>query len=108
MDFIWSLSRPILLTLRMRTSSYVRQQQPVNMAGVGFRRWAQALSKGKGSGISALLSGCRAGSWCNSVKVSYCLVNFFEDTYQNSKLKASNGRNLDVLTLAFASYGYFK
>ncbi|XP_029383726.1 NADH dehydrogenase [ubiquinone] 1 beta subcomplex subunit 8, mitochondrial [Echeneis naucrates] len=32
------------------------------MAGVGFRRWAQALSKGRGSGISALLSGCRAAS----------------------------------------------
>ncbi|KAM9336270.1 NADH dehydrogenase [ubiquinone] 1 beta subcomplex subunit 8, mitochondrial [Symphorus nematophorus] len=32
------------------------------MAGVGFRRWAQALSKGKGSGISALLSQYRAAS----------------------------------------------
>ncbi|XP_047465145.1 NADH dehydrogenase [ubiquinone] 1 beta subcomplex subunit 8, mitochondrial [Mugil cephalus] len=32
------------------------------MAGVGFRRWAQALSKGKGSGITALLSGSRAAS----------------------------------------------
>ncbi|XP_076616132.1 NADH dehydrogenase [ubiquinone] 1 beta subcomplex subunit 8, mitochondrial [Chaetodon auriga] len=32
------------------------------MAGVGFRRWAQAVSKGKGSGISALLSGSRAAS----------------------------------------------
>ncbi|XP_035517072.1 NADH dehydrogenase [ubiquinone] 1 beta subcomplex subunit 8, mitochondrial [Morone saxatilis] len=46
----------------MRTSQSVRQQQPVNMAGVGFRRWAKVLSKGKGSGISALLSGCRAAS----------------------------------------------
>ncbi|XP_073345223.1 NADH dehydrogenase [ubiquinone] 1 beta subcomplex subunit 8, mitochondrial [Pagrus major] len=46
----------------MRTSPSVRQQRPVNMAGVGFRRWAQALSKGKGSGISALLSGFRAAS----------------------------------------------
>ncbi|XP_071318619.1 NADH dehydrogenase [ubiquinone] 1 beta subcomplex subunit 8, mitochondrial [Trachinotus anak] len=46
----------------MRVSSSDRQQQPVNMAGVGFRRWAQALAKGKGSGISALLSGCRAAS----------------------------------------------
>ncbi|XP_029312308.1 NADH dehydrogenase [ubiquinone] 1 beta subcomplex subunit 8, mitochondrial [Cottoperca gobio] len=32
------------------------------MAGVGFRRWAQALSQGKGSGISALVSGYRAAS----------------------------------------------
>ncbi|XP_008287044.1 NADH dehydrogenase [ubiquinone] 1 beta subcomplex subunit 8, mitochondrial [Stegastes partitus] len=32
------------------------------MAVVGFRRWAQALSKGKGSGISALISGSRAAS----------------------------------------------
>ncbi|XP_061910821.1 LOW QUALITY PROTEIN: NADH dehydrogenase [ubiquinone] 1 beta subcomplex subunit 8, mitochondrial [Entelurus aequoreus] len=34
----------------------------VSMAIVGFRRWAQALSKGQGSGISALLSGSRAAS----------------------------------------------
>ncbi|KAL3051603.1 hypothetical protein OYC64_001776 [Pagothenia borchgrevinki] len=32
------------------------------MAGVGFRRWAQALSRGKGSGLSALLPGYRAAS----------------------------------------------
>ncbi|XP_034050409.1 NADH dehydrogenase [ubiquinone] 1 beta subcomplex subunit 8, mitochondrial [Thalassophryne amazonica] len=32
------------------------------MAGVGFRRWAQALSKYKRPGISSLLSGCRAAS----------------------------------------------
>ncbi|KAM9772949.1 NADH dehydrogenase [ubiquinone] 1 beta subcomplex subunit 8, mitochondrial [Syngnathus typhle] len=32
------------------------------MAVVGLRRWAQALSKGRGSGISALLSGSRAAS----------------------------------------------
>lgn len=44
----------------------------------------------------------------SGVIVSYCLVNFSEDTYQNSKLKASNGRNLDVLMLAYASYSYLK
>ncbi|XP_077406955.1 NADH dehydrogenase [ubiquinone] 1 beta subcomplex subunit 8, mitochondrial [Vanacampus margaritifer] len=32
------------------------------MAVVGFRRWAQALSNGRGSRISALLSGSRAAS----------------------------------------------
>ncbi|KAM9837797.1 NADH dehydrogenase [ubiquinone] 1 beta subcomplex subunit 8, mitochondrial [Aulostomus maculatus] len=32
------------------------------MAGVGFQRWAQALSKSKGSRIPALLPGCRAAS----------------------------------------------
>ncbi|KAM4623851.1 NADH dehydrogenase [ubiquinone] 1 beta subcomplex subunit 8, mitochondrial [Polymixia lowei] len=32
------------------------------MAGVGFQRWARALSKGKGPGIPALLPGCRAAS----------------------------------------------
>lgn len=60
---VWSCSLrgAVLEILRMRTSESVKQQQPVNMAGVGFRRWAQALSKAKGSGISALLSGCRAG-----------------------------------------------
>uniref|UniRef100_A0A3Q3LSE0 NADH dehydrogenase [ubiquinone] 1 beta subcomplex subunit 8, mitochondrial n=1 Tax=Labrus bergylta TaxID=56723 RepID=A0A3Q3LSE0_9LABR len=46
----------------MRTSQSVRQQQPVNMAGVGFLRWAQALPKRKGSGIAGLLSGARAAS----------------------------------------------
>ncbi|XP_028285934.1 NADH dehydrogenase [ubiquinone] 1 beta subcomplex subunit 8, mitochondrial [Parambassis ranga] len=46
----------------MRTCQSARQQKPVNMAGVGFRRWAQALSKGKGSGIPALLSRSRAAA----------------------------------------------
>ncbi|XP_077481165.1 NADH dehydrogenase [ubiquinone] 1 beta subcomplex subunit 8, mitochondrial [Stigmatopora argus] len=32
------------------------------MAVVAFRRWTQALSKGRGSGISALLSGSRSAS----------------------------------------------
>ncbi|XP_037547039.1 NADH dehydrogenase [ubiquinone] 1 beta subcomplex subunit 8, mitochondrial [Nematolebias whitei] len=32
------------------------------MAGVGFRRLAKTLAKGKGSGLSALLSGSRAAS----------------------------------------------
>ncbi|KAF7204235.1 NADH dehydrogenase [ubiquinone] 1 beta subcomplex subunit 8, mitochondrial [Nothobranchius furzeri] len=32
------------------------------MAGVGFRMWAKALAKGRSSGLSALLSGCRAAS----------------------------------------------
>ena len=57
----WSLRGPVLPTMRMRAFYSVRQQQPVNMAGVGFRQWAQALRKGKGPGISAFLSGCRAG-----------------------------------------------
>ncbi|XP_056286172.1 NADH dehydrogenase [ubiquinone] 1 beta subcomplex subunit 8, mitochondrial [Pseudoliparis swirei] len=46
----------------MRTSQSVGQQQAVNMAGIGFRRWAQAVAKGKGPGISAILSGSRAAS----------------------------------------------
>uniref|UniRef100_UPI0037E89C73 NADH dehydrogenase [ubiquinone] 1 beta subcomplex subunit 8, mitochondrial n=1 Tax=Semicossyphus pulcher TaxID=241346 RepID=UPI0037E89C73 len=46
----------------MRTYQTVSQQQPVNMACVGFRRLAQALSKGKCSGIPGLLSGARAAS----------------------------------------------
>ncbi|XP_054899239.1 NADH dehydrogenase [ubiquinone] 1 beta subcomplex subunit 8, mitochondrial [Poeciliopsis prolifica] len=32
------------------------------MAGVGFQRLAKALAKRKGSGLSALVSGCRAAS----------------------------------------------
>ncbi|XP_033840286.2 NADH dehydrogenase [ubiquinone] 1 beta subcomplex subunit 8, mitochondrial [Periophthalmus magnuspinnatus] len=32
------------------------------MAAVGFRKWAQAITKTKGSGLSAVLSGCRAAS----------------------------------------------
>ncbi|XP_027885212.1 NADH dehydrogenase [ubiquinone] 1 beta subcomplex subunit 8, mitochondrial [Xiphophorus couchianus] len=46
----------------MRTSHSVRQQQPVNMAGVGFQRLVKALAKSKGSGLSVLVSGCRAAS----------------------------------------------
>uniref|UniRef100_UPI0025AE3686 NADH dehydrogenase [ubiquinone] 1 beta subcomplex subunit 8, mitochondrial n=1 Tax=Doryrhamphus excisus TaxID=161450 RepID=UPI0025AE3686 len=45
----------------MRTSPPLRQ--PVNnMAVVGFRQWARVLSKGRGPGISGLLSGSRAAS----------------------------------------------
>ncbi|CAJ1080282.1 NADH dehydrogenase 1 beta subcomplex subunit 8%2C mitochondrial [Astatotilapia calliptera] [Xyrichtys novacula] len=46
----------------MRASQSVREQQPVNMAGVGFRRWAQLLSERKGSGIPALFPGARAAA----------------------------------------------
>jgi len=37
-------------------------EPPGNMAAVGFRKWAQALCKGKGPGISGLLSATRAAS----------------------------------------------
>ncbi|XP_056153481.1 NADH dehydrogenase [ubiquinone] 1 beta subcomplex subunit 8, mitochondrial [Lampris incognitus] len=46
----------------MRTLLSLNQKRLLNMAGVGFQRWARFLSKGKYSNISALLSGCRAAS----------------------------------------------
>uniref|UniRef100_A0A3Q3IHK9 NADH dehydrogenase [ubiquinone] 1 beta subcomplex subunit 8, mitochondrial n=2 Tax=Monopterus albus TaxID=43700 RepID=A0A3Q3IHK9_MONAL len=41
---------------------FMLPEQPVNMAGVVFRRWARALSNGNRSGISAFLLGNRAAS----------------------------------------------
>lgn len=69
------------------------------MAGVGIRRWAQALAKGRRSGVSALLAGCRAGQ--------YCVVFVFAVVDGNLlceciwKLEVCT-LNLDMLTLAFA------